>query len=178
MKSRIMSMVGALAFVVSAAMTAQAQPPTFVDLGIIGAPSTFIFDTVGSTNDTGGGALDTELGLWDAAGILIDSNDDTTGLASEVTFAAPAGEYFLGISEFDSIFGDGFTNTGTQFEAGEVGTAFLNINGTFAGSQVAGNPDTGNDPTVFFRVEVSAVPEPSSALVLLGGAFVFVRRRR
>ena len=178
MTSRFYSMVVALMFVVSSAMTAQAQPPSFVDLGVIGNPGTFIFNTDNSLFADGVTTIDTELGLFDSDGILLDSDDDgSTGFFSEITFDAPAGEYFLAISEFDSVFADGFQNTGTQFEAGESGTAVLNINGVEAGSQVIGNPDTGNDPTGFFRVEVVAVPEPGSALVLLFGGFFFVRRR-
>lgn len=171
----------ALAIAICFTATAQAQPPSFVDLGVIGTPgSTFIFNTDNSLFD-GGANIDTELGLWDSSGILISSDDDgsAVGLFSEITETLPAGEYFLGISEFNSVFEDGFVNSGTGFEAGEFGTVTLNIDGAFAGSQIAGNPDTGFEQTGFFRVEVSAVPEPTSVLVLFGTAgLALVRRRR
>ena len=70
------------------------------------------------------------------------------------------GTYFLGASEFDSIWEDGFLNAGTLFEAGEVGDVLINVNGMNIGSGMAGEA-AGFDETIFFSVTVDAVPELS-----------------
>lgn len=169
----------AFTFLLAAPSAAQAQPASFVDLGIIGTPGTFTFDTVGSTNDTAGGNLDTEIALFDVSGVLLDTDDDGLGFPfSVVTQPLASGQFFIAISEFNSIWADGFVNTGSQFEAGELGTAVLNINGVTAGSLAIGEA-AGFEEQAFFRVEVSAVPEPGSvSLLALAGLAAFVRRRR
>lgn len=163
----------AIAIVGSLISTAEAQPPTFLDLGDIGDAGLFVFDTEGS-------GFDTELGLFDSDGLVLDSDDDGgPGLESEIEFNLPDGTYFLAISEFNSVFEDGFLNTGTAFEPGETATAILNINGTFGGSLDIGEA-AGLDETGFFQVTVGggAIPEPTSALVLIGAAGTALLRRR
>lgn len=159
------------------------SPGTFLDLGIIGAAGTYSFDTDGSQNLSSGFDLDTEMGLWDGAGLLLDADDDGLGFPySLITADLVDGEYFIGISEFDSIFGDGFTNTGTGFEDGEIGDTFLNIDGAFAGSVLAGGAGTGLDQTAFYRFEIGSiglVSEPSILLLMgLGLVGMGVARRR
>ena len=159
------------------ASSAAAAPSSFVDLGVIGAPGSYTFNTDGSFNTAFQFDADTELGLWDSAGILIDDDDDgSVGLFSEITANLAPGEYFLGISEFDSIFDDGFINSGTALEPGDVIDAVLNINGSFAGSQIIEDLGDGTAETAFFRVEV--IPAPG-AMGLVGVAgLAAVRRRR
>lgn len=161
---------------------AVAQPASFVDLGTIGAPGTYSFDTAGSFNITGGFDLDTEIGLWDAAGTLLADDDDGLGFPfSIVTEDLGAGMYFVGIGEFNSVFEDGFGNSGSSLEDGESGDAVLNINSVFAGSQIF-DAVAGADgiaapgETAFFKVTV--VPTPGAAAVLGLGGLVAVRRRR
>lgn len=168
---RKFSLMIAMTVVAFLANVASAQPPSFIDLGNIGNAGLITFDTVGS-------GFDTELGIWDADGFLLDADDDGgPGLESEITIDLADGTYFLGISEFNSIFEDGFLNTGTGFEAGESGTAILNIDGEFGGSILIGEV-AGLDETGYFRVTVG-VPEPASALILIGCAgSALVRRRR
>ena len=181
-------LISAILFVAAAAAVATAQPASFIDLGVIGTPGTYTFDTIGSQTVPAAGStgmpadLDTELGLWDSAGTLIVQDDDGAGIAffSQITETLGPGTFFLGSSEFDSDFMDGFVNAGTGFEAGEVGNVLLNIDGALAGSGMAGNADTGFDQTVFFSVTVEEVPEPASAalLAIAGLACCLMGRRR
>ena len=172
-----MKNVFAIAALAAAAGTAAAQPVSFLDLGVIGGEGDYTFDTNGSFMTSSGFDMDTELGLWDDAGTLLASDDDGgDGLWSLINANLTAGNYWLGGSEFDSIFENGWINTGTQFESGEFGDIDININGGFAGSQVAGNADTGNDSTVFFKVTVT--PAPASMALLGLGGLVAARRRR
>jgi hypothetical protein len=166
---------------------ADATPISFVDIGNIGREGTFMFDTIGSLHTAEGistpigQAVDTELGLWDAYGNLLDTDDDGFGsaFASEITADLSAGIYFLGISEFNSIFRDGFVNAGSGFEQGEVADRVLNINGTL-GSLFEGASDAFDKETAILRVEVSAVPVPAGLPLLASGFafFAFMRKRR
>ena len=178
-------------FVVLAACTAvaSAQPASFIDLGVIGTDAdTFLFHTEGSLPNPVGTAVgqDTELGLWDAAGVLINANDDGgallpgagNGFESAIETTLAAGEYYLGVSIFNSTFADGFINTLAPFGAGESVTAVLDANGIVGNILIGG--DAPLDQTGFFRVEVTnAVPEPASATLLaVIGLAVAGRRRR
>lgn len=157
--------------------TATAIPATFVDLGVIGTPGSYTFDTTGSINANGGNT-DTELALWDMSGTLLDSDDDGLGFPfSVITATLSEGMYFLGISEFQSIFADNFLNTASAFEPGDIATLALNINGGFAGSAVGS--DQLDQETAFFKVTVSSVPSPATvALVGLGVAGIGYSRRK
>lgn len=168
---------------------ANAQPGSFIDLGNIGAAGNFVFTTDGSvqTDDSSlpGVTVDTELAIWDAAGLLLDSDDDgSTGLFSLIDIDLADGEYFLGISEFNSIFADGFLNDGTGFEAGEFGDLVLNLDGLFLASGIAGFDPSGDATleTLFFRVVVGdadVVPLPAAfPLFLAGLAGLGVARRK
>ncbi len=163
-------------FVIAGA--AQAQPTDFLDLGVIGGEGTYSFDTVGSTNDAFGGDLDTEIGLWDGSGTLLAADDDGLGFPfSIVTEDLTAGVYWIGISEFNSVFEDGWVNSGSAFETDEFGTTVLNINGVFAGSKLAGDEaSTGLPETAFYKVTI--VPAPASMALLGLGGLVATRRRR
>lgn len=118
-----------------------------IDLGVVGPAGSYAFDTEGS-------GFDTELGIWDANEILLDSDDDGgNGTLSLINIDLAEGVYFLGISEFDSIFEDGLVNSGTAFEAGEIETGILNINGALGGTITIGE-SAGLSETAFFRIEV------------------------
>lgn len=153
-----------------AAGAAVAQPGSFIDLGTIGAEGLYSFDTFGSE------VVDTELAIYDAAGNVLAENDDNgvggPFLQSEVSISLTAGEYFLATSEFSSVWEPGFVNSGSGFEGGDDGLVFININGSFAGSVLQGDPI---NETQFWRVEV--VPAPASA-GLLAAAGLVARRRR
>ncbi len=159
----------ALAVIAGIGASAAAQPETFMDLGKIGNEGDYVFDTNGSP-------FDTELGLWDAAGTLLASDDDGgDGLNSLIAANLSAGTYWLGVSEFNSIFEDGWLNTGSAFEGGDDATATLNINGNFEADMLVG--DFLSQETGFFRFEVS-VPAPGSMALLGLGGLAAVRRRR
>ena len=164
------------------AAVATAQPASFTDLGDIGPEGMYTFDTVGSElagapMGTTNGSGDTELGLFNGLGSLIASNDDFTGLFSQVSADLTAGEYYLAVGEFNTTFSNtdpfGATHDGFSVD----GTAQLNINpGGISGSSsfVAGAD------VQWFRANVtSAVPEPATgAVVALCGLAIAIRRRR
>jgi len=95
--------------------------PVADDLGIIGD------DTSVVTLDTFGSALgDTEMGLYDAAGNLVDNNDDAAGeTQSELADMVLAeGTYYVVVSAWNTIFGgSGFDVLG----GGESGGIVLNF---------------------------------------------------
>ena len=72
---------------------------------------------------------------------------------SSITINLAQGVYFLGVSEFDSVFEDGFVNSGDAFEPGDSETGVLNINGAL-GATIPIGEGNGLDETGFFRVEV------------------------
>ena len=91
------------------------------------------------------GGLDTEIGLFTAAGALLSSDDDSgNGLLSQLTYGAgtrcpvgtgfpydgfngplPAGNYVLAVGLFNTVFADGPLVTSTSAAAGDV---VLNLN--------------------------------------------------
>jgi hypothetical protein len=175
--------VFALAVLAMTASTATAVPTTFDDLGVIGGPGTYIFNTDNSvrTSPTSSNT-DTELGIWDMAGTLLAQDDDGSALNlwSEISIALTPGMYYVGISEFSSDFEDNFVNAGIGFEPGELATLVLNIDGSFAGSAVGS--DQLDQETAFFKVTVSSdssVPTPATlALLGLGLAGIGYQRRK
>ena len=81
-------------------------PPAAIDLGIFGADVRVLtLDTIGSAVE------DTELGLYDAAGNLLDENDDIGGgvphtLQSEVVVGnLTGGTYYAAVSAYNTTFG-------------------------------------------------------------------------
>ena len=81
-------------------------PPAAIDLGIFGADVRVLtLDTIGSAVE------DTELGIYDAAGNLLDENDDIGGgvphtLQSEVVVGnLTGGTYYAAVSAYDTTFG-------------------------------------------------------------------------
>ncbi len=158
----------AIAAVAGLATAAAAQPASFIDLGEIGGPGNYTFDTNGSP-------FDTELGLWDNTGTLLFSDDDGgDGLNSLINADLTEGMYWLGVSEFNSIFENGWLNTGSAFEGGDDAQVTLNINTVFAGGGLAGAAL--EQETLFFKVTV--VPAPGAAALLGLGGLVALRRRR
>ncbi|MEL6330710.1 MAG: DVUA0089 family protein [Planctomycetota bacterium] len=123
--------------------------PTDVDLAIplgIVADSNMTFSI-----DTAGSSFDTEIGLWDAVGTLLASNDDRPGggVTSELSgqMLAP-GTYFLAVAGFDSSFSSNF----------DVIRGPGSVGGTIAG-QVNGTAISGSIPSEgvqFYRFEVEA----------------------
>lgn len=114
-------------------------------------------DTLGSTN-TGGsfGDDDTEIGLYDAGGNLIASNDDadfgagvlTSLLDSNSVGSLADGTYYVAVGNFNTTYGAGFAATSTSTASG---TSVLNLN---------------------------FVPAPSSVALLGLGGLAAIRRRR
>ncbi|MCA9272493.1 MAG: PEP-CTERM sorting domain-containing protein [Phycisphaerales bacterium] len=113
--------------------------------------------TAGSTN-TGGsfGDDDTEIGLYDAAGNLIATNDDEdfgagilTSLLDDSTVGALAdGTYYVAVGNFNTVYNAGFDATSTSTAEGTS------------------------------KVTFSFVPAPSSVALLGLGGLAAIRRRR
>ncbi|MEM9098511.1 MAG: DVUA0089 family protein [Pseudomonadota bacterium] len=183
---RLMPQIYVSAVVAFLASPVGAIPASFTDIGAIGAPGVFTFDTSGSVQTPDsiapGFDVDTELGIWSADGTLLAQDDDGgTGIFSQITIALGPGTYFFGISEFSSLFEANFVNASTAFETGEIGDLQLNVNGVLAGNAIAGSDGTttATEETAFFRATV-AVPLPATLPLVLAGlaGLAFMSRRK
>ncbi|MCH2063978.1 MAG: DUF3999 domain-containing protein, partial [Roseibacillus sp.] len=144
--------------------------PVANDLGILGD------DTSVLTLDTFGSVLgDTEMGLYDAAGNLLDENDDAGAETFQSELVAQnlaEGTYYVAVSAYNTTFGvSGFD----VFGGGESGEIVLNFSDGLdvAGSVTAsldGTDDTGG--VAWFSFEIAA--EPPTTTVLGGGLEVEV----
>ena len=72
--------------------------------------------------------IDTELGLYDATGAIVATNDDIVfpgNLLSEIRLdALPAGQYFLGVGLFNTVYNPDFDATSTATDTGDVVVKF------------------------------------------------------
>ena len=105
------------------------------------------------TTDPGSG-IDTEIGLYDAGGNLIASNDDSAegGLISLLTETLSAGDYTVVAGTFNTDFATDPTLAGVT-------------SGT-------------DDGDYGFDISVTAIPEPGSLALLGLGGLALLRRRR
>ncbi len=106
---------------------------------------------------SGGDPVDTELGLFDASGVMIAYNDDIGSpnfYSNILGESIPAGNYTIAIAGF-----------GSNMSSGGVGSLLL-------------GDVTGGDSTGDYLLDVTLVPEPASALLLGAGALMIARRRR
>lgn len=138
-------------------------PSSFIDLGAIAS------DTDSFTIDSFGSDFDTELGLYNNMGILLDTNDDAGGLQSELAVSNLAqGDYWVALGGFNTNYGDGFDATADAGSAG--GNAVLNYNGQTTNTAVA------SETVQWFHFNVT--PAPSSIALLGLGGLAMARRRR
>lgn len=108
---------------------------------------------------------DTELAVYNAAGMLVAENDDAgAGFQSGIQFSdgLAKGEYFAAVGSFDSIFGTSYFSTSSGSNGGGV---VLN----YPGGQALSSVVAGTGEVAWYRFQV--VPEPSS-MALLGLAAV------
>ncbi len=124
------------------------------------------------TVDTEGGDFDTEIGLYDSNGFLIENDDDdgTDALSTITIDALPAGTYYIAAGAFNMAFGaDNFNVTSTQ--TATTGSLFINASTPsdntvdFCNLQFPfeGNIETGQNFDVFTQVFESGVTEPQGA---------------
>jgi len=135
------------------------------DLGVIGSAGSYTIDTIGSD-------FDTEIGIWNSSGVLLSADDDGVSgtLQSMITIDLTDGVYFVGLSEFSSQFQDGFTNTGSALDSGDLFISTLNINSSSGSGQGIAllQFDAGGDSdleTAGFFFEVASVPESFSVWI-------------
>lgn len=161
------------------------------------------YSYAGGTNSGGAaipeGGFDPYVSLFDSTGLLIAENDDAPGVpSSPVTFSAydafltqtlAAGSYTLALTQFDNFatgpnLAAGFIEAGNATFTSIFGCSnrsFCDIDGNNRGNawaidflNVASATGPGGPP--------SAVPEPSSAVLVLGGvswgAYTWLRRNR
>jgi hypothetical protein len=117
--------------------------------------------------NTRGSDFDTEIGIWDADGNLLEINDDIDFPAnpqSEIVRMFEPGDYLMGVGGFNT----GFSDFGPDFETGGVE---VNINGCAAGGSISiqiGSviaPDVLDLPSgrvAFFPFTIEAGPAPCS----------------
>ncbi len=132
--------------------------PTITDLGFLGNPGTFSFDTFGSS-------FDTELAVYTADGTLIATNDDAVGLQSAISGVFGAGSFFVIVGGFNSAFADGAAVGGTATGSFLLNSAGGVQTGTLAAGQLA----------VF---SFTTVPAPATAAAFGLGLLAAGRRRR
>lgn len=129
---------------------------TLVNIGDY-SPGAFDINTFTSNYDT-------ELGLYASDGTLLASNDDASGLQSQILTNLGNGTYYIVLGGFNTTYA-----TGIAIGGNAAGDYVLNVNGT----TVASGTSTAGQLNVYcFRV-----PEPTSALLLSLGALALLRRR-
>ena len=137
--------------------------------GSVNPPDFYTFTTAGSgiildIDTTFPGGLDTEIGIWNSAGTLIGTNDNSAALDPGSTSTLnsflrldglPAGTYIVGVCEgvvsseaVDCVFGPNFSMTGNFMDSGDG-----------------------------YTLHISTIPEPS-ALILLGVGLAAIGFRR
>lgn len=134
------------------------------------------------------GGFDTMAFLYNAGGTLIAQSDDgvgvatdpVTGLAADAAFsiALPAGQYTLALTQYDNFalgaLSAGFSQAGTgNFTPGMSPTCTASSFCDWSGASRTGQ-------WALAITGVSAVPEPGSFALMLGGAIglLALRRRR
>lgn len=131
--------------------------------------------THGSTG-TGGaaGGLDTELGLYNSAGVLVATNDDIGGVsgfgdfASRITVGAGSGTDVNG----EAAGGTGLGTNVASLPAGRYYLALSTFNSTFANDwSVTAGTQSG-------QFSLTIVPTPGAFALLGLGALAAGRRRR
>lgn len=145
------------------------EPPECIDLGVLGIEGDSIdFDTFGS-------GYDTEMGLYNASGSLLASNDDSGGTFQSAieTGALAEGTYYIAVGEFNTSFGPAFDVTFTPSTTFPPtgGTSLLNADGVQVSSLEAGVGEI-----VWYCFDI--VPSPGAAALFGLAGLVGVRRRR
>jgi len=135
------------------------------DIYTISLSSGGLFGVTTSPNASGlvGSNLDSELGLYDAGGVLLATNDDGGPFGggggafySELSETLAAGDYTVVVGGWDTDFGTVGTST--------IGDIVTGVNG--------------NESVGDYSVDFNLVPEPSSVMFMFIAMAGFLRRRR
>lgn len=139
-------------------------------VGVAGTSSDLL--EFGTCNAPAGFQFDTEIAIWDAGGSLIAQNDDETGcntaLLSRLNVTLPAGEYFIGITGYNSFFSEGFGIDFATNACSDGGLYALRVGnaGVVIGEVVPGKID-------FLRFEIEAAPSCPADIALPFGTLNF-----
>jgi len=151
---------------VGATFARDLSPPTAIDLGILGERE-LTLDTIGSA------VGDTELGIYDAAGILVGLNDDIGGgiFHSRVVVGnLPAGTYYAAVSAYNTTFGPADFAVSGGGESGEIALNYsdgLDLAGTATGS-LDGADAAGGVAWFSFEIVNLLIPPPANDLGIIG----------
>jgi hypothetical protein len=118
----------------------------------------------GSIIDTFGSAFDTEIGLYDASGNLIASNDDTGGPQSQLALPNTIGTYYVSVSGRNSLFANGWLSTSTSQQTGSGVLNFVDGNGN---PMMTSNSFAAND-VAWYTLSVDSIPTPADLAFDLG----------
>lgn len=189
-------MIAALG-VAAAGTVAAAQPTTVFDFGAVFGSASFTTTVAPNevqwfsfslangasyldlTTTLGQTGIDTEIGIYDAAGNLVGNDDDDgIGLRSTLSFGAGSGQM---LGDPFNLGGDGIANgedgllpaTGVYYVA--IGEFQVNFDPTGFGVTSTGT-DTGG--TITLTILTDAVPAPGAIAMLGMGGLVATRRRR
>ena len=141
-------------------------------LNIPAAPGSTYLGVAGDDGDSidmnsFGSDFDTEIGLYDADGFLVASNDDTGGLQSQIIESLGEGTYYLALGGYNTAFGGALFDASGGTSTGNYALSVTNTPGA-AGA-------LGDGEIAWFSFDIT--PEPASLLLLvLSGLFVTRRR--
>lgn len=191
--------LAAVAAISSVAVAGVPAPTTVADFGLINGSAdasavipAFEVDTfwisfqldgsetyVDITTTFGSGLTDTEIGLFNAAGNVLDSDDDDGfGTASALTYGTGSGVIMGDAFELGAS-GDADGSDGMMLAAGTYYVAFGGFDTSFAdGFDVSSTYFDFDDAPMTVTVYANNVPTPGSASLLALGGLVVTRRRR
>ena len=125
----------------------------------------------------GSGSTDTEIGLFDAAGNVLGSDDDNgIGRASTLSYGTGSGLMLGDSGELSGGFAAG--GDGAMLSSGTYYVAFGGFDTTFSNGFGASSTFFDFDDAPMTLTVYAGVPTPASASLLAAGGLIVARRRR